>query len=224
MKKNTTIWFLGSNASGKTTQSNLLHKSLGDGDKVIKKGTILYDDIEREWSYTKFGNSISNLGKVSDNQCSGTDAMTSIHGIKHAYNLAIKETSIVVVDGLMATAQWIKWMTPNVLTVLLDFDSHADNLMRLAARRVNKQLKKDGISIDEINDSDYFELVNKHYYDMDDRIIDNTLRKLKAFRNMYDTVSVNSQGFVKINADLPADEIHDEVLFNLNVLLDKYIN
>jgi adenylate kinase family enzyme len=186
------IWIIGSNSSGKTTQSRLLHGSLGVSDQIIS------NDGDAYISY--YGETISHVGKVGDNQCTGTDTLQTKAAIRASYLLALEHSNVVILDGIMATGQWyemIREADVKLLTVLLHFNSDQANFNRVIQRRRNK-----GRDVD----------------DLDDKTKENLRNKIGTFKRLFDKVTDRSDRSIMIDADMDAEEIHGLILNEINQL------
>lgn len=182
-----TTWFIGSNACGKTTQAKLLHKAFQSKEKIVIKTP--------EFKITDFG-LICNLGVVNDNQCSGADTLSGMNQFVRSYEEALDtEAGLIVVDAIMATGQFLNFLKNKksyLLTVLLDFEDVHQNVTRVILRR---QKKRPGKVIQ-----------------FNGKTLENLQRKIQVFRNLYRKAEVVSDYAIKINAERPMMEIHNEVL------------
>jgi adenylate kinase family enzyme len=202
------IWIMGSNASGKTTQSKLLHNLLSEIDS--KK---FYEEKEKSIKTTLFNNT-SHIGLLKDNQCTGTDTISNKQGIENSFNYLVKNygDKIIIVDGILCTGQWINIFKsfPNtkIAVILLDFPDLMENLQRVLRRRANKVLlKESGKSEEEIFD----ELISS----LDERTVKNMSSKIKNFRSLYDRVKNECDLHFSIDASLTENKIHVKILQEL---------
>lgn len=203
MDKRLVIWLIGSSASGKTTQAKMLH-NIGflDQKKV---------HISNTYKFTTFGNIIGNVGVVSDKDCSGTDTCSTKELIQESYNQCIKNCSIVVLDGIMATATWIDFFKTKELlkkynitiyTILLDVDIE-NNIQRLIKRRA----KKKNISADEV-------IIEQKTYD-------SLNSKIKAFQSIFRRTKDLSDFTDNFDTTkLTIQQINQLILNKINNILD----
>lgn len=203
--KNIVIWFIGSNASGKTTQAALLHKFLSDYDFPAKfcRG----ETNGTKWCYTQLSPSSSNLGKFSHpylqdlfpepitvNDCCGTDNLAGKDSVIASFEEACKSTTIVVVEGIMATAQWINFLKREdniVLLVHLKMDLEY-NLQQLTVRKQSKNPEFDGIYTDKTRK--------------------NINGKINGFKSLYSKMQNQVDSAIEIDARLSKTVIHVEII------------
>lgn len=196
--KNLVIWLIGSNSSGKTTQARLLHEQFQTCDKKI----VNFNQSGVDTFYTDFG-LIANLGKVSDNQCTGTDTLNKKVQVEYAFNRLIEiDKPIIVVDGILATYQWQKFIFQpdnyHKLVFFLNFSSLENNIRRVRQRRYNKT------GIDK---------------DLDEKTCANLRGKIVGFTNLYNKLKKGADQAVEIDADLSIHKIHQRIS---NVILEVY--
>lgn len=194
------VWFLGSNGAGKTTQSKMLHSFFANDSKEIITGV----DEEVVWKYTRFGSNISNIGIVNDNQCCGTDTLSKKEQISTSYERAINDTTIVVVDGIMATSTWIDFIKKphvKVLLVLLDYKSLSSNISRIVQRRANKK----GIEVEEV--------------EVNEKTHKNVEGKINGFRRMFEKLSDRCDLTLSLDADMDQSLINKEILKKIRCLV-----
>lgn len=210
MEKKLTIWFLGSNATGKTTQCAKIHLMFRDmcdqPDFVSEVRFFEVDGIK--YSYTKVSPISANLGVfnhpltsgegIKTNDCCGTDRLSTKAQIVAAYVDAISDPDIqvVTVDAIMATGQFIEFLRNDeskLLTILLDCTENT-NFKRLAERRA----KKAGINPSEIV--------------LAEKTQKNLSTKLNNFRNTFKKASAISDHSLVISTDiLGIPEVFEEV-------------
>lgn len=202
------IWIIGSNASGKTTQSKLLHKRYQNGE------TMFIDEVfdGEKIRATSFGTRIGHVGLVKDNQCTGTDTINTKESLRLSSAVISSKCDISIVDGIMATGQWINIFKsfPNtkIAVILLDFPDLMENLQRVLRRRANKVLlKESGKSEEEIFD----ELISS----LDERTVKNMSSKIKNFRSLYERVKNECDLHFSIDASLTENKIHVKILQGL---------
>lgn len=211
MNKKTIIWFLGSNASGKTTQSKLLHKVFGNDEKKSYHMNDGFNKIK----YTTFGNNIGHVGLVGDNQCTGTDTIGDKNSLEASLLFCLSECEIVLVDGIMATFQWLNLFqqflnTAKVDVILLQFPTLEDNLKRVCERRVYKDIEKGGNDGADIMDFDM--LVDYKISKLEEKTKKNVGSKFKGFKTMFEKAKPFCNKTIEINASQTIDEIHNQIL------------
>lgn len=168
-KKNLIIWFVGGSSVGKTTQASNVHTYFKNKCNYGKVEYIKWNKEGKTYGYT-FMNPISaNLGKFGATACSGTDTLGSKKQIQESLEFALKRRQVVVIEGIMATAQWIDFIRrPDAVVwiILLDCTEKA-NFRRLQRRRSLKlQVPIDTIEITQ-------------------KTKDNLAGKLRGFRSLF---------------------------------------
>jgi len=208
MKNNrVTVWLIGSNASGKTTQARLLHQLQINTKPIYRESYMgnLKENPER-LCYTEFEEKlVCNIGWVKNNQCTGTDSLHTRLQVEHSYKKAIQSwNKIIIVDGIMATGQWLNFLRnedTKLLVVLLHFVELEDNILRIQQRR---QAKHGG------------ELPS-----LDDRTIKNITGKIKGFKSMFDKASEVADKSLLLNAVQPENIIHGYICDSIFNLIDN---
>ena len=198
-KKKITLWLLGSNASGKTTQAKKLHSLFGTSQPKFNEFVL----NGQKCCYTEFKGGIANVGWVKDNQCAGTDSLATREKIEQSYTRALlsPSTKIVIVDGIMATGRWVDFLKNDkslLFVVLLDFESVITNAKRIQQRRA----AKDGGVIKPL----------------DEKTLKNIEGKIKNFRRMFERVSEVADLNMSINARQDIEEIHSQICAGINKL------
>jgi len=202
MKEKLTIWFLGSNSVGKTTQCALLHLLLRDvyNQSNYRSRVIQAHENGVTSYYTKVSPVSANLGifhhpltavtdpSVKPNACCGTDKLSTKAQIELAYRAALAdpEVTIITVDAIMATGQFLNFLVNEnslLFTILLDCTEEI-NFKRLAERRAAKR----GVEPSQII--------------IDDRTKENLSSKLRGFRSMYEKAKPKSDFFKVFSTDL----------------------
>jgi adenylate kinase family enzyme len=212
------IWFLGSNASGKTTQSKLLHEALSD---PTSKKLITENFGEVELKATIFDNSC-HVGHLKDNQCTGTDTINTKSGIDLSFCYLLSQNpKYIIVDGIMCTSTWLDIFTQfpdsvDIIVILLQFPTVEDNLKRVVERRVCKMIEKGGNDGADIADFDY--TVEYEFDNLEQKTIKNVSGKFKGFKSMFEKVKTSCKYSVEIDASLHQDEIHVKILQELDKL------
>jgi adenylate kinase family enzyme len=184
--KTLVIWFLGSNGSGKTTQSRKIHSYFGNEEKQIHKD-------KNGYSYTITSGEIGHVGKFSNNQCCGTDTIQKKEDIQKCFEeLLSKNLTIITLDGIMATGTWPEFLMSDktiLLPILLNV-SESLNFDRVMQRRFNKK----GVM-----------------EELDDKTKENLKRKIKSFQSIYSRCP--SKHKLKIECEgKNEDEIFVEIL------------
>lgn len=206
------IWIMGSNASGKTTQSKLIHEALSGKEKELITEQLFGSVVVKA---TLFENS-SHIGHLKDNQCTGTDTINSKEGVdaSFCYLLLNSSTSYIVVDGILCTAQWLSIFKqfPNVkiLVILLQFPTLEQNLRRVVERRVYKKIEAGGNDLADIMDFEMF--VEMGIENLEEKTLKNVGSKFKGFKSMYEKVKPECDYCIEIDASLSIEEIHVEIL------------
>lgn len=203
---------MGSNASGKTTQSKLLHETLSDSDKKLvslKFGEIIV-------KATKFKHS-GHVGHLKDNQCTGTDTINSKEGVdaSFCYLLGENDISYIIVDGILCTAQWLNIFKQfprevEILVILLQFQTLEQNLRRVVERRACKMIDNvgnDGADIDDFDNIVDYEITN-----IQPKTLKNVGGKFKGFKSMYNKVREQCEYSIEIDASLNQNDIHVQIL------------
>lgn len=210
------IWMLGSNASGKTSLARRLHETFGNDDPET---TINKLDDGKPYSYTTFGKGCANIGKVTENLCSGTDTIPSKKGVEQAYKELLNlNIEVIIADAVMSTAQWMHFFSEPkdvlVYVVLFEFKDIEANVMKVAHRNVLRQKLKQGSNELPTSDEIFEAVVN-----LRPKTIDNLIRKKPLFRNMYETVKQKADAFDEFDADSDMDDIQSIVESKIYELL-----
>jgi adenylate kinase family enzyme len=205
------IWFLGSNATGKTTQAKLLHESFKSAGKIQYQ----FQEGQEKIKYTTFGKSIGHVGLVGDNQCTGTDTINSKAAMEISLIYCLNECDIVIVDGIMATATWVDIFTQfpktvQVFVVLLQFSTLEENLQRIILRRFDKVLSQH--PPDSIDQELMDELEGALIDEFNEKTLLNVNSKYKGFKTMFDKVKDRCSDSIEIDASQDANQIHKEIL------------
>lgn len=194
------IWIIGSNCSGKTTQSKLIHKNLNKS-KYKQIINVLFTNSlnEDDNTFITLYDTTCHVGKVEDNQCTGTDSLSTKDKIEMSYlDLILNhDKNIVLIDGVLATSLWsgiINQVKPmfNIETsvYLLDYKTNEANYARLRQRRANKT----GKPVESIV--------------LEEKTLLNVAGKIKGFRSMFEKVKDDFNVSCIIDAELPIAEIH----------------
>lgn len=193
MSKKNVIWFIGSNASGKTTQSKKFHE--GVSDKSTKKIVNKKDqEGNRIFEYTIYDNS-GHVGALRDNQCTGTDSLGTKDMVVQTYNklCGIEHISFILLDPIMSTGKYVEFLRKfdsNIMLIHLHFPSVEDNLKRIDIRRSNKGVHKP----------------------MDPKTIENITRKNKTYLSLFNSMRDKVDCCLQINANESEEAIHIKVM------------
>jgi adenylate kinase family enzyme len=171
MKEVITVWFLGSNASGKTTQAKAIHRISNvnlDFEFITKDNK----NIATVFEYS------SHVGELGNNQCTGTDTLPKKELIEYSYNYLLNktDTKLIVIDGIMATATWIDFLKNDkskLYVVLIDFEDVSQNIERVVQRRIRKNPDKELQIIEAVTEKTMLNLESK----------------IKGFRSMFEKAS-----------------------------------
>lgn len=177
------IWFLGANASGKSTLSALIQRELSqifprlepvesDFIRDQQNGIILTLTSRFSANLGKFNHPVLYEGKVKTNACCGTDTLSKKALIARALEVAgSNEIEFVFVEGIMATRQWVDIFPKDyrVLLVLLDID-----IEHCILRLIQRRSEKTGLSQAELLES------------LTEKTVENVTGKINGFRRMYD--------------------------------------
>jgi len=205
----TIIWILGGNCAGKTTQSKLIHQNCNNiSSKTIHKVNFVNENNEDDITYYTTFDRTGHVGKIEDNQCTGTDSLKTRAQIEMSYLSLVFDTNIetIVIDGIMSTATWntmihqvkIKQDIHSVV-ILLNYNSPEANFTRLRQRRANKT----GQPVSSI--------------ELSENTQENVSRKIKLFKTMFDKVKGDFTMSAEIDADLPMLKIHKMITQLANI-------
>lgn len=202
------VWFIGGNSAGKTTQARMLHDHFRyvAGDIIPP---ILFEYTKDGWGagnakrsevhhfFTKMGSFSSNLGNLKGNACSGTDNLSTKEQIMFAYNVALRHTPVVVIEGIMATGQWIEFIKKeNVIVYLVHLTLTEDALFdRLKQRRATKR----GQSIESV--------------EIAPKTRENMLGKLKGFKSLFDRMKSR----VDLSREIDSTKLNKEQIHKIIV-------
>ena len=199
MKKNLTIWIVGSNSSGKTTLARNIHNLFSEFYKekieyVSFKEIDSEKNIEKKCGYTKMNNFSSNLGKLDSAACGGTDTLNSKFQVRRSFEEASKVTPVVVIEGILATGQWIDFLKREnniIMMILLDIDEDT-NMERLKKRRAEKL----GCSASDI------------------KITHNTMKNVESKRNTHRSLFYRMEDFTDIRLNIPTQNYTQKQVFD----------
>jgi len=200
------IWIIGGNSVGKTTQARLFHDYFSElAGEQTKPELVKWTEQGVELKFTLFNSFSANLGDLTTNQCGGTDTLNTKHQIVESFNEALKQRPVVIVEGIMATGQWIHFLKTKETRVFLFYLSMTDkqNFNRLRKRRAEKQ----GVEWTTI--------------ELKEKTMDNLSGKLRGFESLYNRMKDLVDESYKINVDgkLPFD-VFDKVL----IRFEKFVN
>lgn len=205
--ENIILWFIGANATGKTTQAALFHKYL-QGKK--RHFGLSYKDGTTEggvkWKYTICSEMSSNLGRMNHPllvpngdkalDCCGTDTLSTKVQIMESLKRAKKASSIVVVDGIMATGQWIEFLKDESTHVCLIFcDIDIDTCLKRLKKRRAQKLGVSIFDVDEFTEKTVENITGKvnGFRSLWLRMYDQCDSRLKIDSNQFDKHQINEQ-------------------------------
>ncbi len=198
------VWLIGSNSSGKTTQSRMLHDFFGNGKMEVNKRI---SPMGFNLKYTTFGSNIANLGVIQDTDCCGADTISLKEDMVMSYQYACEASEIVVVDAIMATGSYIEFLRHSIpdpvkiLLVHLDISEEA-NFQRVRSRRATKR----GKDLDE----EQLSLKTRQ----------NLAGKIKGFKSLFQRMQPLVDKAIIVNAELPREKIQEFILCEIKNLLD----
>lgn len=211
--KTLVVWFIGSNATGKTTQAAMLHNWMRRGEMHELVITRFGDNNKN--CFTTLSEFTVNLGKFvhplilpKDSghkplECCGTDTLSTKKQIMESFHEACNHSPIVVVEGVMATGQWIKFLKNDeteVALIHIDLDLQT-NLERLIERRRKKQ----DLPVD---------------YQLKEKTIKNIGGKVRGFTSMFDKLAPQVDYSLRIDGTNTIVNIHDSITdFIMNIIL-----
>lgn len=218
MTKKKVIWFIGSNATGKTTQSKLLHKAINDDDesKLFVEYEFEDGEVSSTIKVTQYNHS-GHVGFLKDNQCTGTDTINSKSAIDatFCYLLDVNHIDVIIVDGIMATSTWFDIFNQfpdlvDIHIVLLQFPTLEDNLQRVITRRLDKEIAKSDGSIEQ--DHELLKGMEERLMDeLNEKTFKNVSSKFTGFKSMYEKLKHRCWKCVEIDANLPVLTIHGKI-------------
>jgi hypothetical protein len=211
--KTIVFWLIGSNACGKSTQARKICEELSDGGLMRYKISKMGKDSEEYYEYTTFipgiyGVDIANLGRITNQQCSGTDTLGKKQHIINSYLQACEDSDVIVIDSIMATAQFYEFIRQKdviLFTVLLDYLDPEDNFSRLKLRRA----KKKAIRVEDV--------------ELDEKTKINVSGKIRGFKSLFDRVKVKSDIAMCIPATNSIDDIFIEIMTEFHLNIEKWI-
>lgn len=182
----TVVWLIGSNGTGKTTQSKKLLKFFSDYEYKISSK-------ESQYCYTKTG-IVAGLGKFSEKDCCGCDTLPNKATIRNSYLKAIddEDVSLVVIDGIMSTNTWIDFIRErDVKLLVVHFEIDLDNnILRVLYRRKITDL--DNYPIEKI-----------------ESLASNLNGKINGFKKQFNTQIKNADSNISIKFGLSEEEVFD---------------
>lgn len=212
MKNNLIIWFIGSNATGKTTQAALLHlyfRRLFDEEKKNHLNRYVQKVVDGiPVKYTLLSTVSANIGHFNHPITSeledkttmtcGTDTINKKEQIKKSVELALREVPIVVVEGVMATATWIDFLAgkdKELILIHMSLDLET-NLKRLLQRRSNKK---------QIDFKDSLEALTE-------KTLKNIEGKVRGFKGMFEKLKKEADVAFSVDASKSAQWVHFNIV------------
>ena len=207
------VWFLGANASGKSTLSAKVQLELRKLYPRHAPASVdfLYDGEEL---LTRTSRVSANLGKfnhpilyqdpIKTNACCGTDTLPKKEMIEKALGISGYEPNnikFIFVEGIMATRQWLKLMPRGykILLVLLDIE-----LEYCLGRLIHRRSEKKGLEPSEVLDS------------LTEKTIENISGKINGFRRMFNDLKlerdITTTLCYRIDDDFDSDEATRTIL------------
>ncbi len=209
MTKNLIIWLIGGNSVGKTTQARRIHSYLGGlTNESFDPQIVKWIENEKKCCYTLMSPLSANLGELAKTACGGTDTLNSKFQIQRSLEEVRKVREVVIIEGIMATGQWIDFLATSntvLLTILLDV-SEDNNFRRLRQRRGAKM----GIDPSEVQISV--------------KTQENLSSKLRGFRSLFSRASQRSNYSMSLDTNvLTIEEVTHLILPNVkNIILNEF--
>lgn len=190
------IWFIGSSASGKTTQSRMLHELFRESSESNEKPELCVRPGEFKYSWMNpYSIHIGDL--INPIACAGTDTLKNKSELETTFKEAMKRNNLfIVVDGILSTGQWIDiFKTDRTEVLLIHLKVNIDNnLVRLRQRRA----KKKGIPPQEV------EITPETKLSLEG--------KIKSFQSLYDRMKEHCVDAIEIDTNkLNVDQIHNVI-------------
>ncbi len=186
MENKVVLWIIGGNSTGKTTCARKIHEYFREIAEIQHNPAILFK--ENQIKYTFYSNLSCNLGDLTKSQCGGTDTLGKKDVIIATYNKAIQKYPIVVIEGIMATGQWIEFIKfkpeIKVFLLLLNMTPEA-NFNRLKQRKGIKSSKPTTEIL------------------LTQKTMDNLSGKLRGFQSLFNRM----QPFVDDSLQLDVDDL-----------------
>jgi len=176
------IWLIGGNCTGKTTQAREIHKYFQKLQTHSTKERVIE---ESNFCYTSMSDISCNAGNLLKSQCSGTDTLSTKQQIEDCINYTKDRYPIVVIEGIMATGQWIHFLKQQdtiLFTVFLNMTPEI-NFKMVSQRRAAKK----GIAPTDIQISQ--------------KTKENMASKLRGFFLLYNRMQPLSDFAMKIDVD-----------------------
>lgn len=186
--QNTVIWFIGANASGKSTLSANVQYKLR---KLYSRGSDPGFDFVHENGkvlLTRTSGLSCNLGKfnhpklyqdpIKTNACCGTDTLPKKELISRALEVssyAPNGIKFIFVEGIMATRQWVDLFPSGYRILLVLLDISIDHCM---LRLIQRRSEKKGLEQSEVLES------------LTEKTVANVTGKIAGFRKMFDDLKL----------------------------------
>ena len=210
------VWIIGTNGSSKTTQARMLHEYFRNiaGD-IIRPLLFEYDkngcgsgsnSSQTYFYFTKMGSLSSNLGNLKGNACSGTDNLGKKEQVILAFKKALQHTPVVVLEGIMATGQYIEFLkTDETIVYLVHLTLTEDALFdRLKHRRATKT----GLGIESVI--------------IAPKTRENMLGKLKGFKSLFERMKSRVDLSREIDSTkLTKEQIHKIIVMDVEKLIQR---
>jgi len=211
--QNYVIWFLGANASGKSTLSAKVQAKLRklfprgckpEADFINDQGTIILTKTSRvSANLGKFNHPVLYQDPIPTNACCGTDTLPKKALIARALEVAgyePNEIKFTFVEGIMATRQWIDLFPKGhqILLVLLDIEiDHC--MLRLIQRRSEKK----GLEQNEVLES------------LTEKTVANVTGKINGFRRMFEDLKLRrdiTSLYFRVDEEFDSDQATTTIL------------
>ena len=201
--KKLVIWIIAANSVGKTSLSRHLHKYFGDTVGINKTRLRRFKKTGMKYCFTEMSPISANLGNLKGNACSGTDTLGKKEQIIAATNESLKHHSVVIVEGIMATSQWIKFLKRSD-TILLLIHLKVEEKTMFNRLRQRRGLKL-GISPDKV------EITSKTEKNM--------MGKVRGFQSMFN--KLKDQVDISLEIDTNGKSIEQVGKITINTINKK---
>lgn len=207
------VWFIGANASGKSTLSAKVQLKLRklfprgfkpEADFITTEGVCVFTKTSRNSANLgKFNHPILYQDTIPTNACCGTDTLPKKELIQRALQLASVDyidNKFIFVEGIMATRQWVDLMPRGYKILLVLLDIEIDHCM---LRLIQRRSEKKGLEQSEVLES------------LTEKTVANVTDKINGFRRMFEDLKLRrdiTSLYFRVDEEFDSDQATTTIL------------